>query len=72
MQVLHVTAQTRIVTNDDKEEKPHMCTQCNYSANQANFLNKHFLRHTGEKPYHCNQNLTGAQHMSISALGTLI
>ena len=49
-------AQTRIVTNDDKEEKPHKCTQCNNSANQANSLSKHILRHTGEKPHHCNHS----------------
>ena len=49
-------AQTHIVTNDDKEEKPHKCTQCNYSANQANSPNKHILRHTGEKPHHCSHS----------------
>ena len=36
-------------------EKPHKCTQCNFSANNASILRDHIIKHPGEKPHKCNQ-----------------
>ena len=36
-------------------EKPHKCTQCNYSANHTSHLRKHIMKHTGVKPHQCNE-----------------
>ena len=36
-------------------EKPFVCSQCNYSCNQAGKLRINMQIHAGEKPYSCKQ-----------------
>ncbi|GFR33266.1 hypothetical protein TNCT_369751 [Trichonephila clavata] len=37
-----------------KPMKLHKCGECSYSTIVLNDVKRHFLTHTGEKPYKCN------------------
>ena len=38
-----------------RTEHQHKCKQCNYSTSKKSHLNKHLMKHSGEKPNKCKQ-----------------
>lgn len=47
------TLSQRSRTNRVQRGKRYTCTECAYSSNIKSSLDKHALRHTGERPYKC-------------------
>lgn len=52
--VLCEVASEEEITIEINEAKRFRCTKCKFSTNQKWILNRHYLIHTGQKPYTCD------------------